>query len=423
METIKTIGVLVVLLVVGYLGYKAVTTPPPTPPRDDDGHPPPASSDLNVPIPELPAELAQQSGSATSSGGQPMSGPASDGRSQVATGRQPPPAFMGGTSNPDKTLPPGSSQGVVADEASNKDGEMASLPPQAAVASAMGRSPTDVLGPPGTIGTPNIASTIANTNLAPGEPKPQEPSSSSLTSDSGQNGIRKEFAEFLEAACRKLDRGEFVQVHTVLTAWYADPRLTPQEDAQLTDLLDQVAGTVVYSRQHLLENPYVVQPGDSLQSIAERYNVTPELLAKINGLSKPEDLVPGMTLKVLRGPFDAVIYLHRRELVLMLQGKYAGRFHIGIGTDARQCEGSYQVREKTRFPRYFTDFGVYEAGDPRNPLGPKWIGLEGRLGIHSTTDPAQFDNPQAPGSIFVSAKDMEDLFDILTIGSRVTILP
>jgi len=34
METLKTIGVLVVLLVVGYLGYKAVTNPPVTPPNE-----------------------------------------------------------------------------------------------------------------------------------------------------------------------------------------------------------------------------------------------------------------------------------------------------------------------------------------------------------------------------------------------------
>jgi len=422
METIKTIGVLVVLLVVGYLGYKAVTTPPPTPPRDDDAHPPPATSNLNVPIPELPAELAQHSGNAPAAGSQPVSGAASD-ANQVAAGRQPPPAFMGGTVPSSSDPSPASSPNVAGDGSRNKDGQMASLTPQAAVASAMSRPPADVLSPAGAIGMPDVSNTAGNANPRTGEQQPPDSSGSPSAGDIGQSGIRKEFAEFLEAAYRKLDRGEFSQVHTVLTAWYADPRLTPQEDAQLTDLLDQVAGTVVFSRQHLLEKPYIVQPGDTLQSIAERYNVTPELLAKINGIAKPEDLVPGMTLKVLRGPFDAVIYLHRRELVLMLQGKYAGRFRIGIGTDARQCEGSYQVREKTRFPRYFSDSGVYEAGDPRNPLGPKWIGLEGRLGIHSTDDPAQFDNPQAPGSIFVSAKDMEDLFDILTIGSRVTVLP
>lgn len=422
METIKTIGVLVVLLVVGYLGYKAVTTPPPAPPRDDDGHPPPATSNLNVPIPELPTELAQQSGNATPAAGQPMGGTASDG-SQVTTGRQPPPAFMGGTLSSAGDLSSTSTQDIAGTGIANKDGEMASLPPQPAVTSAMNRPSTEMPGPTGAIGTPDLSTPVTNVNPPSEEQKPADPSRSPATGDSGQRGIRKEFAEFLEAACRKLDRGEFSQVHTVLTAWYADPRLTPEEDAQLTDLLDQVAGTVVFSRQHLLEKPYIVQPGDTLQSIAERYNVTPELLAKINGIARPEDLVPGMTLKVVRGPFDAVIYLHRRELVLMLQGKYAGRFRIGIGTDARQCEGSYQVREKTRFPRYFTDSGVYEPGDPRNPLGPKWIGLEGRLGIHSASDPAQFDNPQAPGSIFVSAKDMEDLFDILTIGSRVTIVP
>lgn len=419
METIKTIGVLVVLLVVGYLGYKAVTTPPPAPPREEEGPTPGTDPNVNVPIPELPAELAHRDSSKPTTDAATSTQERAQDRS-TGGAVQPPPAFVGGS-------PGGSSQPSTTAEMNaaqtpghplTRNGGMDPLPARPAVGNL---SPTVSPGSSNTSSdgvsqvTPSIAAGM-------GDQRGQTAGGNEAQQDATvTRGIRKEFADFLEAAYQKLDRGEFAQVHTVLSAWYADPRLTPEEDAQLTDLLDQVAGTVIYSRQHLLERPYVVQPGDTLQGIAERFSVTPELLAKINGLSRPEDLVPGTTLKVVRGPFEAVIHLQRRELVLMLHGRYAGRFRIGVGTDAGQCEGVYQVREKTLSPRYFSDRGVYEPGDPRNPLGPKWIGLEGRLGIHAAGDPSLFDNPQAPGAIFVSPKDIEDLFDILTIGSKVTI--
>lgn len=408
METVKTIGVLIVLLVVGYFGYKAVTTPPPTPPRDQEPAVAGGTPQVNVPIPEIPSELAQQPGRAGGNTATSSTLPTA-GTRVPATEINPPAAFMAGSAVMSPSAP-GSDSSAAARSSSQP---LDSLTPQPAIADVSGlasrpgggiaTTPRDGIQSPGVIPDQNAGGLQETANPPPA------------------SGIRKEFADFIEAACRKLDQGDFVQVHTVLSAWYADPRLTQEEDAQLTDLLDQVAGSVIFSRQHILERPYVVQPGDTLPQIADRYNVTPELLAKINGLNQAEPLVPGTTLKVIRGPFEANVNLHRRELVLMLQGKYAGRFRIGIGADARQCEGVYQVREKTVAPRYFSDTGVIEPGDPRNPLGPKWIGLEGRLGIHGTSNPQNFDDPQAPGAIFVSAADMDDLFDILTIGSRVTI--
>ena len=107
-----------------------------------------------------------------------------------------------------------------------------------------------------------------------------------------------------------------------------------------------MAGMVIYSRQHLLEKPYRVQQGDTLERIADSYGVTPTLLARMNGIHNPRDLRPGFNLKVIRGPFSAVISLEKHELALMLQDRYAGRFLIGIGREHRPVEGTYYVREK-----------------------------------------------------------------------------
>ena len=235
------------------------------------------------------------------------------------------------------------------------------------------------------------------------------------------NQVRQPFAEFITAAKERLDRGDFVETYEALSAWYGEQRLSTDEARQLTDLLDQVAGTVVYSAGHFLEPAYCVRPDDTLVGIAEMYNVGPGLLAKINGIREPRPLVPGEELKVVRGPFDATIDLEKLELTLNLQGRYAGRFSIGTGNDYPQLEGSYTVREMMIGPTYYGRDGTIAPDDPDNPLGERWIGLDSRIGIHGTNDPRSVGSVGGRGAICLGKRDIDDVFDILTIGSRVVV--
>lgn len=238
------------------------------------------------------------------------------------------------------------------------------------------------------------------------------------------------FARVMEQAQKQLDQGGLVEALETLSQFYGDPTLTAEQDRQLTDLLGQLAGTVLYSRQHLLEQPHVVQPGEGLREIANAYNVPWQLLAKINGIRDPQNLPPGQRIKVVRGPFNAVVHLDKYELVLTLQGRYAGRFPIGIGRDQQQLEGVYEVKDKTIDPAYYGPDQFIDAADPNNPLGERWIGLgkpgsnilqTTRLGIHGTNDPANVRSGSGRGSICLGSRDVEDIYDILSIGSRVVI--
>ena len=139
-------------------------------------------------------------------------------------------------------------------------------------------------------------------------------------------------------------------------------------------MLDQLAGTVIYSTQHLVQPPCEVQPGESLERIAQRYNVPWQLLAKINGIDDQHSLRPGERLKVVGGPFDATISLDKCTLTLKLNGTYAGRFPIGLGREHPPVEGQYVVAEKRIDPPYFAAGRTFEPGDPQNPLGHRWLG-------------------------------------------------
>ena len=137
-------------------------------------------------------------------------------------------------------------------------------------------------------------------------------------------------------------------------------------------------------------------------------------------------------MKVVRGPFDAVIHLKKYELTLMLSGRYAGTFPIGVGQDLPNMEGSYVVCGKNENPQYHgPDRVVIDADDRNNPLGEfsislgKRIGQPGQLAIHGTNDPTSLHAIGGRGSIRLGEKDIKDLHGILSVGpvaSRVTIM-
>ena len=315
------------------------------------------------------------------------------------------------------------------------EGTMPGPPPVMSIASTEASAPTGNTAPPfgGTSGAsmadkselpPPIVQAGSIRNPKHGTAAPDVSASARLSPRIGRPGQIQErppFAEFIAAARERLDRGEFVETYEALSAWNKEQRLTNDEARQLAELLDQVAGTVVYSTEHILEPAYRVRPGDTLDGIAKAYNVTPRLLAKINGISDPQSLAPGEELKVVRGPFNATVDLDKLELTLDLQGRYAGRFSIGTGNDYPQPEGSYTVREKTISPTYYGRQGTVGADEPDNPLGKHWIGLDDRIGIHGTNDPRNVGAVEKRGTICLGDRDIDDVFDILTVGSRVVI--
>ena len=143
-----------------------------------------------------------------------------------------------------------------------------------------------------------------------------------------------------------LDQGKLPQAHELLSKWHGDPSLTPAEAEKVESLLGQLAGTVVYSTEHQLEPARVVKPGETLETIAKEYNVPWQLLAKINGIPAPDRLQPGQELKVVRGPFSAVIDLDRKQLTLMLGDRYAGTFQVTMPGGSAVNEGQWMVEGK-----------------------------------------------------------------------------
>ena len=276
----------------------------------------------------------------------------------------------------------------------------------------------DATGPPGagSFGTPSAA----YPSSAGGYGTPDTMTASSAP-PAAESMPPSNFATDYAAAGSLLQENRLDSALLLLSRWYDRPELSEQQQHELLVLLNQLAGTVIYSREHVLLPAYEVQPGDTLERVAQHYRVPWQLLAKINGTQDPNQLRPGDKLKVVQGPFDASVNLRTQRLTLFLGGRFAGCFSAGIGAENTTPEGEFNVKVKTPNPNYYGPDRVVEAGDPNNPLGKYWIGLGDQLGIHGTNDPQSIGRADSRGCIRLSPRDIEDVYDMMTVESRVRI--
>lgn len=223
----------------------------------------------------------------------------------------------------------------------------------------------------------------------------------------------------IEAA---LQRQELARAHLLLSQWYGDPSLTPAETQKVESLLSQLAGTVVYSTEHRLEPAYVVRPGDTLESIAQQYGVPWQLLAKINGIATVDGVRPGQQLKVVRGPFSAIVELQKGQLTLTLDGRYAGKFPVQVGPGTTAVEGQWVVDQK------LSGAGITSRYAPTSNSADRTLVLRSSepASAGTTLLIAGSDGPAAqpagsPPAIRISPRDAEELSDILSVGSRIVV--
>lgn len=222
-----------------------------------------------------------------------------------------------------------------------------------------------------------------------------------------------------------LDRGQLAQALLLLSDWYGDPSLTAAESQEVETLLGQLAGSVIYEGPpaHRLEKPYLVQAGDTLDGVAAKYNVPPQLLAKINGVAEAAALQPGQELKVVRGPFSAVIELGKRRMTLMLDRRYAGQFDIEIDPDTSIEEGQWKVDQKLLTP---ASPGLYtqtqSTGEDRSLLLANPASTSGQAAILRGPGATDALSAEPRGRVIrLKTGDVNDIYDILSEGSRVTI--
>lgn len=171
---------------------------------------------------------------------------------------------------------------------------------------------------------------------------------------------------------------------------------------------------------------YEVKDGDSLYSISKRFKTTVPLLMKSNGL-KSSVIRPGKTLKITPGNYRLVVDKSELTLSLYLNDRLIKVYPVGIGIeDYYTPTGEFEIINKLINPDWYAPGGVYPYGDPRNILGTRWMGISSPgyasgYGIHGTTLPETVGKKSSQGCIRMLNEDVEELYDLVTIGTLVII--
>lgn len=396
METIKTAGVVVVLLGILYGVYVALNKPePPAPPETawNQGSLTPPNVELGQPAGEESLQPVTPDSEAAPPRGAGRATLALDSTRPALTTdlAQARPAPL-----PKLQSPIAESERAPAQQAS------ADLPVPRTAASEP--APEEA--------APRVAKEDGRSPNSP--PKPLR------LSDLPEAVVVRPFDNAWRSAVAQIQKQDWAGALLTLSLFYNDVDVTGEDRQRLLDLLDPLAGKVFYSTEHTLEAPCEVRPGETLDEIAERYHVPTVLLQRINGIDNPSALQPGTQLKVVRGPFRAEIDLHKNSLVLF-QGKcYAGLFSISVGNDPPPRAGEYEIIAKQEAREFRTADGArIPARSEDNPYGNAYLDLGNNLAIHGS--PKEVPAHGSLGCISLNPTDAADIYGILTVGSTVTI--
>ncbi len=246
-------------------------------------------------------------------------------------------------------------------------------------------------------------------------------SGAKLSNPKSPGSTAQPFSMAREQALKLANEGKLRDALALLSPYFNHLELTHQEHVDLKDLLDALAGEVIYSRRHLLESKFIVSAGDTLEGIANKYRVSPEVLANINRMGDSKVVLAGTEMKVLNGPFRGEVSLNKGELTLFLGELYAGRFPVSIGKEPMPAEGNYTIVERRRDQAYVGPDSKYiAASDGRNPYGGYWMHLGNQICIHgSPATPSP--ETESAGCIGLAPLDAKEVYSLLTQGAEVVI--
>lgn len=238
---------------------------------------------------------------------------------------------------------------------------------------------------------------------------------------------------------RLLDRNEPVKARDVLNRALHDPAVSEAERVELRKRLSDIADMVTFSNRVFPGDPmadtYVVRSGDRLSKIpaAEGFRIDYRLLQRLNGIKNPNSINIGQKLKALYGPFHAVVDKSDFRLDLYAdQTDTAGNrlfirsYRVGLGEFGSTPIGTWKVRPNSKLidPKWVNPRTgeVFQAADPKNPIGERWIGLVGTdaqtslldgYGIHGTIDPDSIGKEMSMGCVRMRDDDVQWIYELL----------
>lgn len=171
---------------------------------------------------------------------------------------------------------------------------------------------------------------------------------------------------------------------------------------------------------------HTVQRGETILSIAKRYTNTVDQIKRINGL-KSDVITPGVSLKIdlSRYFIDVCISEHALTLYRIWNNStnFVKRYPVGTGKHDNTPRGTFRINLRQQNPTWYRPGAApVPFGSPENQLGTRWLGIDAQgYGIHGTWEPETIGGPTSAGCIRMHNADVEELFDLVRVGTPVII--
>ncbi len=245
-----------------------------------------------------------------------------------------------------------------------------------------------------------------------------------------------------EEGIAAIDQNDPLRGRRLLTDALETGLLSSGEQEDIRQRLMKVNDLLVFSPQIIPGDPfaraYNIQKNDSLSTLPKKNDLAIDwrLLQRINRVSDPGRIRLGQSIKLITGPFHAVISKREFRMDIHLgQGAdrvYVCSFPVGLGEYNGTPVGIFKVRSNSKVinpewvnPRTGERF---RRDDPLNPIGERWIGLEGlsepvknmaHYGIHGTIDLDSIGKNESMGCIRLLPEDIELVYELLTSKASV----
>lgn len=267
-----------------------------------------------------------------------------------------------------------------------------------------------------------------NTNTTPTAP------TSALTPSISGSAV----SEWISEGDRKFSGGDLLAARGLYSRALADPRSVASDRDSLRDKLSKISDELIFSGKVVAGDPltesYTVAPGDSLIKIARKRDLATDwrLIQRVNGLKDPGALRVGQKLKLVRGPFHAVVNKSAYRLDLYTGAPddpetwtFVRSFRVGLGTNDGTPTGTFVVKPGSKLVNpHWTNPKTgehFDASDPKNPIGEFWMGIEGvgasavhkGFGLHGTIEPDSIGQQKSMGCVRLGDQDIALLYELL----------
>jgi LysM repeat protein len=236
-------------------------------------------------------------------------------------------------------------------------------------------------------------------------------------------------AAILKDAQKDITEGRIIAARDTLNDvlnMTVEENLREQIKKQMSTLAnDWLLGRTVHLGDNLCST-YQVQPGDILTQVAAGFKVPYQFLMRINNIPNEKSLQAGQKIKVVHGPFHAIVYCSSFTMDIYLQNIYVKTYKVGLGKEGHETPpGLWRAKIGGKLIKpTWTDpetGKTYHADDPDYPLGSGWIALEGidsrtrgidGIAIHGTNDEQTIGTKNSRGCIRLFNGELVELYDM-----------